>query len=434
MEKKRAIALAGGGPVVGLHIGALRRLNEAKMNFDVWALSCIGEWAGAVYNQFDDDKDLTKTEAFFRHSVFRSDVSYSRFPINNVFGMDWLGNWQALVQFAADPKSYDNLFLPNEMLNAAQRATTHLFNPSNWSKRGDWNDLVLELLAANPFVRYYCSMMFLSKIDGLARLYYPESSLLERLNFDNLRKPNKPFMYHNAWNLSKKRLEQFANRPEEFNNNYKDNWENRYRQMSAQSMCACSALPFVEQTVKIDGDVYCEGALIDTVNLKRLLDDHCYLDEVWICRIVDDAQVTPPENLHDALANLCQLFAATVGEDDIELFRLRCKKLRDEGKQAWTDEQIIEIEVHPRMNFDWTHSNLDQGIKNGYEAVDEKLKEVSREELRAELKEELREELKEELKEDKGFGDKAKDLSKRVTGKRSTSRRNATSDRPPARK
>lgn len=39
---RRAITLAGGGPAAGLHLGALQRLAKSGINFDVWALSCIG--------------------------------------------------------------------------------------------------------------------------------------------------------------------------------------------------------------------------------------------------------------------------------------------------------------------------------------------------------------------------------------------------------
>jgi len=53
---KRAISLAGGGPAAGLHIGALKKLAEANINFDVWALSCIGAWVGIVYHQFDGNE------------------------------------------------------------------------------------------------------------------------------------------------------------------------------------------------------------------------------------------------------------------------------------------------------------------------------------------------------------------------------------------
>ena len=85
---KRAITLAGGGPAAGLHIGALQRLHEAEIKFDVWALSCIGAWVGLVYNQCDPGKEVEQTYEFFRDGVFRDDRSYSRFPVNTVFGTD----------------------------------------------------------------------------------------------------------------------------------------------------------------------------------------------------------------------------------------------------------------------------------------------------------------------------------------------------------
>ena len=45
------------------------------------------------------------------------------------------------------------------------------------------------------------------------------------------------------------------------------------------------------------------------------------LDGKSISRILNSKQVRKPENRHDALANLCQLFAASVGEDDVKLFK-----------------------------------------------------------------------------------------------------------------
>ena len=34
-----------------------------------------------------------------------------------------------------------------------------------------------------------------------------------------------------------------------------------YKPITSGSLCACSALPYIEQTVEIEGDIYCEGAL-----------------------------------------------------------------------------------------------------------------------------------------------------------------------------
>jgi hypothetical protein len=84
-KKKRAIALAGGGPAAGLHIGALSALEERGVTFDVWSLSCIGAWVGVYYNQLKDQRRASQTHAFFREHAFRDTASYRGFPVNKAF-------------------------------------------------------------------------------------------------------------------------------------------------------------------------------------------------------------------------------------------------------------------------------------------------------------------------------------------------------------
>ena len=82
------------------------------------------------------------------------------------------------------------------------------------------------------------------------------------------------------------------------------------------------------------------------------------------------------ENLHDALANLCQLFAATVGEDDVKLFKyhIRYDKKSDEEKHRLKKLKIVEIQVPGHINFNWNHSNLDNGRKLGRVAAEYAIK------------------------------------------------------------
>ena len=159
--------------------------------------------------------------------------------------------------------------------------------------------------------------------------------------------------------------------------------------------------------MEIDGTTYCEGALVDTVNFEGLVDLHVEgrkLDEIWISRIVDSKQVRKPENLHDALANLCQLFAASVGEDDVKLFKyhVRYDRLnRTVSKSNGTKDQnskkaskaedsrghnsndewngtVVEIHVPGHINFKWNHSNLDKGRKLGREAAEQAIKQYGK--------------------------------------------------------
>jgi predicted acylesterase/phospholipase RssA len=362
---KKAITLAGGGPAAGLHIGALQRLEEADKEFGVWALSCIGAWVGIVYNQFDGPGKAKQTYKFFRDGVFRDDRSYDRFPVNSVFGPDYSSNTRALIKFLTDPKSYENIVLPSKILGAAQESLAFLATPRNWDwRRGDFNHWMLnQVLAVNPFSRFLTSAIHLSPVNGLAKIYYPDSTFLSSIKVRKLFDDERPFMYHNAWNLSKKKLDLFANL-------VPDNPKKGiYKDMSLQSLCACSALPYVEPTLEIDGDVYCEGALIDTVNFEQLLEDHADLDEIWVSRIVDVQQVRAPENIKDALGNLCMLFAGAVGDDDVRLFKFHAQRRGWRGK-------IIEIRPSTNISFDWNHRNLEQGSSDGYNAVDYVLRSV----------------------------------------------------------
>jgi predicted acylesterase/phospholipase RssA len=391
--KKRAICLAGGGPAAGLHIGALKGLQERGLTFDhkgdVWALSCIGAWVGIVYNQAPKGREIEETIRFFR-DVFRNDQSFKSFPANTVFTPDWAGNAEAMLDFLVDPRNYRNAFVPREIAKSFMHTMSAIRRGSTMRRRsrrygneefaeydlkefseGDFNRWTLnDVLAVNPTVRFLTALLYKSKVDGLSRLYYPDSSFLNQIRFDEVRN-RAPFIYYNAWNLSQQELVLFANKEKKANavpfekSRYAVNVEG-YKPIDAASLCACSALPFIEQTVTIGGDIYCEGALIDTVNLENLLVDHPDLDEIWISRIVDANQVLPPRDVHDALANLCELFCATVGEDNIEIFKCR---LQHEDPERWKKIKIVEIPIDCTINFEWSHSNLEHGIKAGEAAA-----------------------------------------------------------------
>jgi hypothetical protein len=61
------------------------------------------------------------------------------------------------------------------------------------------------------------------------------------------------------------------------------------------------------------------------------------------------------------------LFAATVGEDDVKLFKYHVR-YDHPGKEAWKGT-VVEIHVPGHINFKWDHSNLDDGRKLGRAAA-----------------------------------------------------------------
>jgi predicted acylesterase/phospholipase RssA len=363
---KRAITLGGGGPAAGLHIGVLEALANADITFDVWALSCIGAWVGIVYhvyNPTDEDRAINQTRAeltyqFFRDGVFRDNESYEHFPINRAFAPDWGSNIRALGEFITDPGSYSDFRWQPDKIIEYVRSLLKNKPSAEWSEGDLYRWILNEVMAPNPFIRYLISMMYLSKVNGLSRINYPNSEFMKSIKFEKL-KDLAAHVFHNAWNLDRQKLTLFSNH--RFEN--KQNQEYDYVEfIDDRTLCACSALPYIEETVKIGDFTYCEGALVDTVNFQSLLEEHRDLEEIWVSRIVDSHQIRKPENLIDAQSNLCQLFAATVGEDDVKLFKYHVVERRWEGK-------VVEIHVPGHINFKWNHKNLENSRKLGYAAA-----------------------------------------------------------------
>lgn len=352
---KRAITLAGGGPAVGLSIGALQRLEEEpRIDFDVVSTACIGAWLAVIYYQAPKGEGLETAKRFFG-KVFQPKNVYDRFPIATVFAPNFPKMMYNTIDFILDHKNYKDLVVPGKIMDATQDLVDFMTNPERWTVPEFNTTMLNSVLAANPVSRYFTSMMYLSKTKGLSQMFYPDSPLLEKINFDALSKPDRPFIYHNAFNLSKNRLQLFCNKN-----------SSAYPAITARTLCACSALPYIEDTVEIGDDVFCEGATVDTVNFQDLLKNHPDLDEVWVSRILDRKQVREPGNLYEALNNLVMLFASTTSEDDVKLFKFHNEARVKEGLKP---VEVVEIPVSPQTDYDWTDENLRRSIKDGYKAT-----------------------------------------------------------------
>lgn len=407
--KKRAIALAGGGPAMGFHIGALKALEQAGLHFDVWSLSCIGAWVGVYYNQLVGEDRAERTFHFFREHACRDADSYRGFPVNRAFAPNLRAFATAWQQHAMDPQTWRDMIPPSgEWQEAWAGWQRFLSTPAMWQREADVNVHVLnDILAVHPMSRFLTSLIYGSGVNGLSNLYYPDSSLLDVIDFARLdalgqnhdqqdgeaiarmarqhrpvgdRLPldrDVPEIYHNAWRLpdgspgDRGELRLFNNRWLQHRARKPDC---NYLPITPSSLCACSALPYIEQTVPVASDGgrhYSEGALVDTVSFRNLVQDHPDLDEIWVCRIVDDQQLQRPANLHDSLANLCQQFAAEVGENDIKLFKNHLRK--GIGRAP----RVVEIPLasDTKINFRWDRDNLDAGYREGEAATARLLRE-----------------------------------------------------------
>lgn len=403
-KKKRVIALGGGGPVAGFHIGALEALEDAGVSFDVWSLSCIGAWVGVYYNQLAQTNRASRTYDFFKEHAFRDTASYSGFPVNKAFAPNTQAFGQAWLEHSLNPQTWQDVFgFGHDLPGAMHGWAKFIQSPAMWQSQGDRNaHLLNNVLAVNPVSRFMTSLAFMSGINGLSNIYYEDSSFLKDIDIASLdlvagqaldqlsherlqelaagfelqqAEPEQravPEIYHNAWRCADRKAG-ITGGLRLFNNKWRHYWtrpkgRRDYLPITRPSLCACSALPYIEQTVKIPndhGNEYSEGALVDTVNFRNLVEDHPDLDEIWVCRIVDYRQVQRPENLHDSLGNLCQQFAAEVGENDIKLFKSHLRK------SAGRTPRVVEIPLQPGTNitYRWDHANLDRGREEGRRAV-----------------------------------------------------------------
>ena len=361
--KKRALTLAGGGPAVGIGLGFLQALEEfPEIDFDVWSLSCVGAWLGCLYHVSPDRAKKLEYVAKLMRDFFRPDAVYEKFPCPTVFVPDIPEMVSAYFRFMINPRSYANLIVPGAIMQGYRDLLDQFLSPSKWNY-GDFSHLILNaMLAPSPAARFLMSMMYKSDLPGMNKLWFgADYSVLKAFEMTLLEHADVPILYHNAYNVDAQQLQLFSNK------------DDRYPKITAETLCACSGLPYVLSPVVINGTTYVEGATVDTVGFWHLLQNHPDLDEIWVCRILDRHQIRPHHNLAEALNNLVMLFASTTSVDDVKLFRFHLKeenaRRTDEARRTGGTPklvELIELPVDHKTSYDWTHTNLAESARESY--------------------------------------------------------------------
>lgn len=351
---KRAIALSGGGPVAGIEIGALKAFEENGINFDIFSCACVGSWVGCLYNCLDEDCDRIKEiDRFFRDEIFIPDDIYESFPIDyKVFRMDYLHDYYIMLEKLFDFNTYKYLFLPWRISDYGWKLIN---NPP--AGLDEYFYCLSEGIALNPFARFMAQLQYKTRKSGIAGLISSNKFVDKFIDFKQLNKSDK-IVYLNAYDLSEKKLKVFINR---INHKFND--------IDADALMAGSSVLHYTENRTIDGEKYkyCEGAVIDTVNLDVLLDEHDDLDEIWVVKIADYDQVVPPANLIDSELISVMLPFDTISDDDIKIFACR---LKEYNLQKNKNIRLIDIEMqYGEVNYHWNHHNLDKGIQAGYDGA-----------------------------------------------------------------
>ena len=365
VAKKRALTIAGGGPAAGIGLGVLKALGEfPEISFDVWSLSCVGAWLGCLYHVSPDRTNKLEYATKLMEGFFRADDVYDKFPCPTVFLPDIPEMISAYFRFMIDPDSYANLIVPGEIIKGYRQLCDYYLSPSKWSY-GDFCHLMLNaMMAPNPAARFLMSMIYKSDIPGMNKLWFgSDYNLLKSFDMTLLEREDVPILYHNAYNIDLQELQLFSNR------------DDKYPKITAQSLCACSGLPYILSPVKINGSTYVEGATIDTVGFWHLMQNHPDLDEIWVCRILDTHQIRPHRNLVEALNNLVMLFASTTSEDDVKLFRFHLKELNAGRTQPI---ELVEFPVDHHTSFDWNLTNLRDSARASHAGATKRILEYLR--------------------------------------------------------
>jgi predicted acylesterase/phospholipase RssA len=352
---KRAIALSGGGPPVGLQVGALKALNEFNIEFDVFTTDCIGSWTACIYNSHHKAKRISKMEQFY-NACFVPDDIFDGFSVPiNIFVTDYYEDFKRYWQKLFDYRTYQGLFLPQRQIEYLMK----YLNPINFPKTStDLSMMFTEAMSLNPYVRLMFKLNYQSPKTGRSWLLGPgnhgEDFVDQFIDFNKLMRIN-PLIYLNAFNLTQKEINLFVNRTN----------HPSYKPITLTALKANSSILGYLENIDIDGQQYCEGAVVDTVNFNDLLINHPDLNEVWVINILGYKEVKPPKNQLEADLLAVELPFATIAQSDIKLFAVRLKETGLDKKI-----KLIKIDLsYKDLDFFWKHSTLEKGIEVGYEGA-----------------------------------------------------------------
>ncbi len=315
-----AIVLGGGAPNAALMAGALAAFSERGVTFDVVSTSGAGALMGLLWQA---PKGATPAEALRAVTTMSvSDAVYRWFPINfKVFNKPGQAADLFRTAFAAnpflrtDPKLYesDPLYAAWADLGAMALATV---TPSGL------NPDSLGLCAPPPFVE-------------------------EIVDFDRL-KDIAPQFYMNAYNIDDQIIDDFT----------KD-------VITADHFRAALAFPFIYGPYALDGKSYYEGAVVDCLNFKDLVEKHPNLKQVVVFDVLGASNlIRTPRNLYDSWVLSLVIPLVKTAEDNLELFKLKYKSpdlAVDKVEFAVPEQFLPEV-------LDWSESNARRLFDIGYAA------------------------------------------------------------------
>jgi NTE family protein len=324
-RSRTALVLGGGAPNMALMAGALAAFHDCGVSFDVVSCSGAGSLAGLLWLA---PKGCTAAEALRSVKTMSIvDAIYQSFPVNyKVFQKPgtWAEAWRLAMAanpfFNLDAKEYERsspyaLAIDSMLLCAATLSPTGLH-------AGRWG-----LCQPTPFV--------------------------ERIiDFERL-KDIKPYFYLNAYTASKEIIDDFSK-----------------EEITPRHFRAALAFPFIYGPYRLNGDLYYEGAVVDCLNFKDLVEKHIGLESIVVFDVLGcDTLIRAPRNLYDSWVLSMVIPLVKTAEDNLELFALKHNKGWRRADGAKADLLKIEFDIPEEYLvevLDWSSSNASRLFDIGY--------------------------------------------------------------------
>jgi predicted acylesterase/phospholipase RssA len=326
-SSRTALVLGGGAPNMALIAGALAALHYRGVTFDVVSCSGAGSLAGLLWLA---PKAGTPAEALRSVTTMNiADPIYRYCPVNyKVFHKPgpWADLWWRAVAanplFALDVKEYERSppyawWIDTMLLWAATMSPSDLH-------AGSWG-----LCQPTPFVE-------------------------QIIDFERI-KEIKPYFYLNAYNVTKEIIDNFT----------KD-------KITPDHFHAALAFPFIYGPYRLNGNLYYEGAVVDCLNFKDLVERHTGLETIVVFDVLGtDTLIRAPRNLYDSWVLSMIIPLVKTAEDNLDLFAFKHNKgwRRAEGAKA----DLLKIEFDIPQEYlvevlDWSASNASRLFEIGYKS------------------------------------------------------------------
>lgn len=316
---RTALVISGGAPNATLIAGALVAFHKLGIKFDVVSTAGAGALLGLAYIAPKNGDPESTLRGFMDMGI--ADPLYEKFPVN----------YKVFNKPGALADSYRAMLGMSPWFKQWQ----------NWQAKDPLSQLIKD--SAELAIASACPSDLSPQSLGLcAHVPFAE----EIIDFDKIAEMDGQF-YVNAYNLSARSMA---------------NWDKN--KIDPLHLQAALSFPYLYPPTQIGDEFFIEGAALDTLNFKDLLQNHPDLEEVVVFNILGaDKLLRAPRDLYDAWVMSIITPLVEISRDDIKIFEDRYKNDICLHKvpllEGIAQEDLPEV-------FDWSRSNLENMFEIGY--------------------------------------------------------------------